>query len=286
MSGEAYIPRDERHYANTTCPHCGFALDPLPRGKKNCPACRQAIYVRTAPDFQLHLLRADQVEELENSWIEVMVARADSEGAAVRETEAATRAAHNESVTRAQAQRHGRVQIAMSSGSCAACGLIQLVDFPIDLAPALPLSACTNDMCECEYIAHDPLPWDRREGLVLDALSIQSEPVTSVEIERFTGLEPTVVHECIELLVSDGMIEAKVHGDGYADIVLKSRAQRELGRPVAGGFSTFIRLLEQRLAQDHESDDSIRRLRDAVIALGPGQVDPLFELVYPVPPQE
>jgi hypothetical protein len=57
-------------YANTACPYCETVLDPPPKAKKKCPACRQTIYVRVGPDAMVYLLRDIDRPALERAWAE------------------------------------------------------------------------------------------------------------------------------------------------------------------------------------------------------------------------
>ena len=54
QSGEAR--KDIQAASSACCPHCGVTLDPVPRGKKKCPSCRNDIYVKTDPRSQRTLL--------------------------------------------------------------------------------------------------------------------------------------------------------------------------------------------------------------------------------------
>jgi hypothetical protein len=60
-------------YASTTCPYCGATLDPLPKAKKKCPACRRTIYVRVGPDAMVYLLQDVDRPALEQAWAEFRV---------------------------------------------------------------------------------------------------------------------------------------------------------------------------------------------------------------------
>ena len=57
-------------YANTACPYCEAVLDPLPKAKKRCPACRRMVYVRVGPDAMVYLLRDIDRPVLEQAWAE------------------------------------------------------------------------------------------------------------------------------------------------------------------------------------------------------------------------
>jgi hypothetical protein len=57
-------------YANTACPYCEIALDPPPKAKRRCPACRRTIYVRVGPDAMVYLLQDTDRPALERAWVE------------------------------------------------------------------------------------------------------------------------------------------------------------------------------------------------------------------------
>lgn len=63
-------------YANTTCPYCAIALDPLPRAKKKCPGCGQSILVRSGPDGYRYLVQEQDLHVLEEAWAEAAAANA------------------------------------------------------------------------------------------------------------------------------------------------------------------------------------------------------------------
>jgi hypothetical protein len=60
-------------YANTACPYCARMLDPLPKAKKKCPACRQTIHVRVGPDALVYLLQDIDRPVLDRAWAEFRV---------------------------------------------------------------------------------------------------------------------------------------------------------------------------------------------------------------------
>jgi len=60
-------------YANIACPYCATTLDPLPKAKKKCPACRQTIHVRVGPDALVYLLQDIDRPVLDRAWAEFRV---------------------------------------------------------------------------------------------------------------------------------------------------------------------------------------------------------------------
>ena len=61
---------EARPYANTDCPYCGVAIDPLPWRKTKCPVCARPIYVRAGPDGYTYLLQDGDRHVLEEAWAE------------------------------------------------------------------------------------------------------------------------------------------------------------------------------------------------------------------------
>lgn len=47
------------------CPHCGVILDPIPKRRRLCPACRQPIIPRNRADGARVVLRAEDLPEFE-----------------------------------------------------------------------------------------------------------------------------------------------------------------------------------------------------------------------------
>ncbi|MDD3978178.1 MAG: hypothetical protein PHI15_08520 [Methanomicrobium sp.] len=55
--------------SNPICPYCNTPLDKMPKRKRNCPSCKNEIYVRTRPlDEKKILIREEQIDELERQW--------------------------------------------------------------------------------------------------------------------------------------------------------------------------------------------------------------------------
>ncbi len=51
------------------CPYCNHKLGSMPGRKKKCPACRNAIFVRTRPQDRARILvREDELPAVENLW--------------------------------------------------------------------------------------------------------------------------------------------------------------------------------------------------------------------------
>ena len=75
-TAEPYVDPADRPYSRTTCPNCSVALDPLPKAKKRCPSCGEAIFVRSGPDGLRHLLSAAEIDALATRWAEFYAVRA------------------------------------------------------------------------------------------------------------------------------------------------------------------------------------------------------------------
>jgi hypothetical protein len=58
----------DRPYANTACPYCSVAFDPLPKAKAHCPSCGQTVWVRSGPDGLRYLLQEADLPVLEQAW--------------------------------------------------------------------------------------------------------------------------------------------------------------------------------------------------------------------------
>lgn len=54
---------------NAICPYCGQQLDKMPSRKKDCPHCRQPMFVRTRPgDGQRVIVTVGQADQIEEQW--------------------------------------------------------------------------------------------------------------------------------------------------------------------------------------------------------------------------
>jgi HIRAN domain len=67
----ATAPSD-RPYASELCPYCQERMDPPPKAKSRCKLCGQAVFVRSGPDGQRHLLRELDLEAIERQWAEAL----------------------------------------------------------------------------------------------------------------------------------------------------------------------------------------------------------------------
>ncbi len=55
--------------SDCTCPACGIKLDTAPSRKKQCPSCKQFMYVRTTPvDRKQYLVTEDEIEIIKREW--------------------------------------------------------------------------------------------------------------------------------------------------------------------------------------------------------------------------
>ena len=138
----------ERPYASSECPYCGLPLDPLPRAKKQCPACRRSIYVRSGPDGIRYLLQEVDLPVLEQAWAEFREERMRTELA-----ERNTRAAEILSASLRQYREDGiRVQILTDETSCAECRKFAGHIFDPRTVPLLPYERCRNEFCRCDNL--------------------------------------------------------------------------------------------------------------------------------------
>jgi hypothetical protein len=62
---------------NDVCPYCSSKLNRRPQKKKKCAQCGNYIYVRTRPtDRKRVLVTEKQIEEIEDQWSKLLMARA------------------------------------------------------------------------------------------------------------------------------------------------------------------------------------------------------------------
>jgi hypothetical protein len=148
----------QRLYASTTCPWCGVALDPLPRSRGKCPACREEIIYAKTPDEIRFLHRPGEDLGLEAEETDYMAARTEY-GA-----EVPVRPGRLRDVRRRQLQRAGLlgliVRIRAADEDPRTCGPCMAIDghaFRSNDAPLLPLRACRSRyVCDCDYVLELP----------------------------------------------------------------------------------------------------------------------------------
>jgi len=59
---------NERPYNRTDCPYCGVEMHPLPKRKRACPSCGQAVSVLSGPDGVRYLLRQVDLAAHQARW--------------------------------------------------------------------------------------------------------------------------------------------------------------------------------------------------------------------------
>ena len=140
-----------RHYANTFCPYCSSALEPLPRAKKRCPACGHWIYVRSGPDGCTYLVQEIDLPVLEAAWEEHRQAQAAAKSAeanreATRLTTEALRSYRESGIHWVQL---------LSTEDCDLCGPMNGRTFRIEGVSPVPLPGCpraaTGQVCACDW---------------------------------------------------------------------------------------------------------------------------------------
>lgn len=137
----------DRTYANTDCPYCSAALDPLPRAKKRCPTCGEPVYVRAGPDGLTYLLRDADRPVLDAAWDE------HHEAEARADAKARMLALGPQMVEQLRDLRRlgvARVEVLRSDDGCRACRAAAAV-YPIAGAPKIPIPGCTSEICRCDY---------------------------------------------------------------------------------------------------------------------------------------
>lgn len=139
-----------RRYASTDCPHCGQALDPLPKAKKKCPHCGQPMYVRSEPDGLTYLLREADLEAHEQRWEAQEAIEAAAEG---QQWNDQTREQMAQAVSRYAELGVRRVEFfAALEDSCPTCRALAGRVFELRAAPTIPVAGCTNQFCRCDYL--------------------------------------------------------------------------------------------------------------------------------------
>jgi NMD protein affecting ribosome stability and mRNA decay len=136
-------------YANTTCPYCGAALDPLPTAPMDCPACGATIWVRGGPDGLTYLLQEADLPVLEQAWQE-------ADDAAHQELIASSvargRAAYESAIAEARKLGVQQVEYLVDDHACAMCQRLSRRTVDIAVAPRLPIAGCRNEFCRCDII--------------------------------------------------------------------------------------------------------------------------------------
>jgi hypothetical protein len=125
-------------YANTACPYCAVAFDPLPKAKSKCRACGRPVFVRTGPDGLRYLLQEVDLPAMEQAWAEFRVQQ-KATGALAAQLE--------------QYRRQGtRVEILPHDDACVECRRFLGQIFDPRAVPALPYDRCRNAFCRCDYL--------------------------------------------------------------------------------------------------------------------------------------
>jgi NMD protein affecting ribosome stability and mRNA decay len=137
-------------YANTTCPYCSTALDPLPAAPGDCPACGATIWVRGGPDGLTYLLQEVDLPVLEQAWQEADDARHRE---AIAEATARGRASFEAAIAEARELGIAEVEYLVADHACAVCQRLSRRTMDVGVAPPLPIAGCRNELCRCEVIA-------------------------------------------------------------------------------------------------------------------------------------
>jgi hypothetical protein len=136
-------------YANTACPYCDAALDPLPTALTECPACGATIWVRGGPDGLTYLLQEADLPVLDQAWQE-------ADDAAHRELIATSiargRAAYETTIAEARELGVAEVEYLVSDHACTVCRRLSRRTVDIRVAPPLPIGGCRNEVCRCDII--------------------------------------------------------------------------------------------------------------------------------------
>lgn len=137
---------DERPYNRTDCPYCGEELHPLPKRKRACPSCGQPVSVQSGPDGIRYLLREADLAAHQSRWDAFFGGQSAAAGVTV--SIQATR-------TLASYAAHGVRFVDMTPGlpdACPACLEVAGRRFALPDAPSIPIPACSNEVCRCDYL--------------------------------------------------------------------------------------------------------------------------------------
>ncbi|MEX0709982.1 MAG: hypothetical protein WD116_02135 [Chloroflexota bacterium] len=140
---------DERPYNRTDCPYCGEELHPLPKRRRACKSCGQAVSVQSGPDGIRYLLREADLAAHQARWDAFFGGQRAA--AAVTVSIQATR-------TVASYAAHGVRFVDMTPAlpdACAACLAVAGRRFALPDAPSIPTPECSNELCRCDYL---PVP--------------------------------------------------------------------------------------------------------------------------------
>ncbi len=136
-------------YANTTCPYCSAALDPLPEARQDCPACGATIWVRGGPDGLMYLLQEVDLAVLEQAWQEAddaehqeLIANAVARG----------RASYETAIAEARELGIAEVEYLVDEHACPVCRRLSRHTVDVSVAPPLPIAGCRNELCRCDVV--------------------------------------------------------------------------------------------------------------------------------------
>ena len=135
-------------YDRTTCPLCGAKFDPLPRAKKRCPACGGTVWVRSGPDGRRYILGEADLEVHDARW----AAWQDERDRAASRELAATTKVYVERTLADLADAGLQAEYFGAYDACPACRALAGRIFDPRVAPRIPVAACSNDICRCDYL--------------------------------------------------------------------------------------------------------------------------------------
>jgi len=136
-------------YANTACPYCNAALDPLPTARMDCPACGATIWVRGGPDGLTYLLQEVDLPVLEQAWQDADVAVHQE---LIANSAALGRASYEATIAEARGLGIEQVEYLVADHACPVCQRLSRRTMDIRVAPPLPIAGCRNEFCRCDVI--------------------------------------------------------------------------------------------------------------------------------------
>lgn len=136
-------------YANTTCPYCNAALEPLPEAHTSCPACGATIWVRSGPDGLTYLLQEGDLPVLEQAWQEAHDAEHREQ---IASAIARGREAYESTIAAARELGIEKVEYLVADDACAVCRRLSRRTCDVGVAPPLPIADCRREVCRCDII--------------------------------------------------------------------------------------------------------------------------------------
>ena len=172
-------------------------------------------------------------------------------------------------------------------GGCPSCQAVEGTHSALD-APQLPVAGCTGDgpsrSCLCRYSVEADDAWERREGLLLEAIWDRQVTGDLATLRRSTRLAAVDAAEGVRALIDRGYVRAiPLEDGGYGDICLAPRGLREMGDwPPESGYRNVTAQLEYRIATtpDPGLRAAFERLDEALLCVDKETFDAWSAQIY------